>query len=135
MAKQFRVHKYADKIEISIVEEVTTTFELDLDDIYELHSDLGTFIKNLPNFTGISEDKIRTAIKRTGDAVEDYTKSKAYQEAKAQNDSKNKLAEDMRRCFVDLLNVEAIKKELEVYELDPKTKEVIVKTKKLSEKK
>ena len=103
MSKEFRIAKYADKVEVRITEEVTTSFELDLDDVYELHSDLGKFLN------GLAEREI----------------------AKKQNDSKNKLAEDMRRCFVDLLDTEYVQKELKVYQLDPLSREVIVSNKNL----
>ena len=64
---------------------------------------------------------------------EDHTKSQAYLEAKAQNASKNKLSEDMRRCYLDLLDTQAIQNELTIYELDPLDREIIVNKTKLKE--
>jgi len=113
-----QINKEKDKIVLSLVTQ------LDREDVYELVSDLNKWLDAttpLPKFKGISEDKVR--------------ESKAYSEAKAQNESKNKLAEDMRRVFVDLLDSEYIEKMAKVYELDPKTKEVIVKDKKLKDEK
>ena len=59
--------------------------------------------------------------------------NKAKDEAFQQAQSKRKLEEEMRRCFVDLLDSEYIKKHLEVYEYNPKTKEVDIKVKKLKD--
>lgn len=83
------------------------------------------YIQPLPKFKGLSEEKIREAW--------DYTKSKGYIEAKEQNDSKNKLAEDMRRCYVDVLDTQAVQNELTTYELDPLDREIIVNKTKLKQ--
>ena len=83
------------------------------------------YIQPLPKFTGLSEETIREAW--------DYTKSKEYIEAKEQNDSKNKLAEDMRRCYVDVLDTQAVQNELTTYELDPLDREIIVNKTKLKQ--
>ncbi len=92
-----------------------TTTELDYEDVQDLVLDLQNWL--------IENNK------------EDHTKSKAYQEAKEQNQSKNKLAADMRRCFVDILDSEWIQKELTTYELDPKDRAIIVKKTKLKDEK
>jgi len=111
-----QINKTKDKVILSI------TTQLDIEDVKDLILDLQDWVLETdpPKFKGISEEKTKEAL--------DYSKQK-YDEAKAQNESKNKLAEEMRRCFVDLLDSEYIKKELTAYQLDPKTKEVIVKTK------
>lgn len=111
-----QINKEKDKIVLSLVTQ------LDREDVYDLVSDLQKWLDEtveLPKFKGISADKVREA--------------KAYTEAKAQNQSKNQLAADMRRVFVDLFDSEYIEKMAKVYELDPKTKEVIVKDKKLKD--
>lgn len=96
---------------------------------YKISSLVDKIIKNyiqpLPKFKGISEEKVREAW--------DYTKSKEYIEAKEQNDSKNKLAEDMRRCYVDVLDTQAVQNELTTYELDPLDREIIVNKTKLKQ--
>ena len=113
-----QINKDKDKVILSLVTQ------LDREDVIELIDDLKEWVKDtqpLPKFEGISEEKVREA--------------KAYTEAKAQNESKNRLASEMRRVFVDLFDGEYIEKQAKVYELDPKTKEVIVKSKKLNESK
>ena len=128
-----QVQKTKDKVILSI------TTELDYEDVQDLVLDLQSWLienQPLPTFTGISEQKVREAKQWTGNAEidkTDYKQSKEYQEAKAQNDSKNKLSEDMRRCFVDLLDSEWIQKELTTYELDPKDRAIIVKKIKLKD--
>jgi hypothetical protein len=117
-----QIQKTKDKVILSL------TTELDYEDVQDLVLDLQSWLienQPLPKFTGISEEKIKEAW--------DYSKSKAYIEAKEQNDSKNKLASDMRRCFVDLLDSEWIQKELTTYELDPKDRAIIVKKTKLKD--
>jgi uncharacterized linocin/CFP29 family protein len=44
-----------------------------------------------------------------------------------------KITEDMRRCFVDLLNTQAVQNELITYELDPKDRTIIVNKTKLKQ--
>ena len=44
-----------------------------------------------------------------------------------------KITEDMRRCFIDLLNTQAVQNELTTYELDPKDRTIIVKKTKLKQ--
>ena len=115
-----QLNKTKDKVILSI------TAQLDKEDVQDLILDLQAWLmeEELPKFKGISDEEVKKAW--------DYSKQK-YEEAKAQNESKNKLAEEMRRCFVDVLDSEYIKKELTTYQLDPKTKEVIVKTKTLKD--
>jgi len=107
---------------------LTIVKELDKEDVYQLHSDLGKWLEEtaeLPKFKGFTQEQIQTAWESSS--------SKAYREAKEQNDSKNKLAEEMRRCFIDLLESEYVQKELTTYQLNPMTKEVEIKTKKLKD--
>lgn len=106
-----QVNKTKDKVILTLIKE------LDIEDVKELVSDLQDWIleSNPPTFKGIDQ--------------------KAVNEAFQQAQSKRKLEDELRRCFVDLLDSEYIKKELQVYELDPISKEVITKSKKLSEKK
>ena len=102
-----QIQKTKDKVILS------TTTELDYEDVQDLVLDLQNWL--------IENNK------------EDHTKLKAYLEAKAQNASKNKLSEDMRRCFVDVLDSEWVQKELTTYELDPKDRAIIVKKTKLKD--
>lgn len=95
---------------------LTIVKELDREDVYELVSDLNKWLEEtleMPKFKGIDE--------------------KAVKEAWEYSEKKNKLAEEMRRCFVDLLDSEYVQKELKVYQLDPITKEVEIKSKKLKD--
>jgi acyl-homoserine lactone acylase PvdQ len=102
-----QLQKTKEKVILSI------TTELDYEDVQDLVLDLQSWL--IENNT------------------EDHTKSEAYKEAKAQNHSKNKLAEDMRRCFVDLFDTQAFQNELTTYELDPKDRAIIVKKTKLKD--
>lgn len=105
-----QVQKEKDKVILSI------TTQLDREDIQQLVSDLKEWLDDtaeIPKFKGIDEKAV----------------SEAFQQAQ----SKRKLEEEMRRCFVDLLDSEYIKKHLEVYEYNPKTKEVDIKVKKLKD--
>ena len=101
---------------------ITLTSQLDREDVYELVSDLQKWLDDtieLPKFNGISEDKVKLA--------------KAYTEAKAQNDAKNRLAEEMRRMFVDVLDTEYLEtKFATVYKLDEINREVEILRKKLN---
>ena len=59
--------------------------------------------------------------------------SKEYQEAKAQNESKKRLGEELKRMFVDILDTEYIEKQVKTYKLDELNREIEVTTKKLKE--
>jgi hypothetical protein len=101
---------------------ITLTSQLDREDVYELVSDLQKWLDDtieLPKFNGISEDKVKLA--------------KAYTEAKAQNESKNKLQKEMQRVFVDVLDDEYLaSKFATVYKLDEINREVEILRKKLN---
>jgi hypothetical protein len=64
--------------------------------------------------------------------MEDYNK-KAYEEAKAQNESKNKLHKEMKRVFVDVFDTEYLEtKFATTYKLDAINREVEILRKKLN---
>jgi predicted aldo/keto reductase-like oxidoreductase len=90
-----------------------------------------------PKFNGISEDKVREAFKSESrlDKVNSDLQfhNKEHKEAYEQGQSKRKLEEQLRRCFVDVLDSEYIQRELTTYQLDPINKEIITKTKKLKD--
>ena len=122
---------------------ITITSQLDREDVYQLHSDLGKWLEDtveLTKFKGISEEKVKEAFE--GESRFDKVNStqsdmqfhnKEHKEAYEQAQSKIKLEEEMRRCFVDVLDSEYIQKELTTYQLEPISKEVIIKTKKLKD--
>ena len=130
-----QLNKEKDKIVLSI------TTQLDREDVYELVSDLQKWLDEtveLPKFKGISEDKVKEAWDNSapsGIGLDTTGWSKEKKEAYQQYLKKRKLEADLKRYFVDVLDTEYLEKELTTYELDPKTKEVITKTKKLREKK
>jgi hypothetical protein len=96
---------------------LSLSFQLDKEDATDLIKDLQAYVDR-PTFKGIKESSI------------DW---KAYDEAKAQNESKNKLAEEMRRCFVDVLDTEYLEtKFATVYKLDEINREVEILRKKLN---
>lgn len=98
---------------------LSLSFQLDKEDATELIKDLQAYVDR-PTFKGIKESSI------------DW---KAYDEAKAQNESKNKLAEEMRRCFVDVLDTEYLEtKFATVYKLDAMNREIEILQKKLNKK-
>jgi hypothetical protein len=70
------------------------------------------------------------------DATDLIKELQAYvlkEEAREQNESKNKLAEEMRRCFVDVLDTEYLEtKFATVYKLDEINREVEILRKKLN---
>lgn len=95
---------------------LTIVKELDREDVLQLHSDLGKWLDETaerPKFKGIDEDAVKEAFQ--------------------QSQSKKRLEEELRRCFVDLLDSEYVKKHLDVYQLNPQTKEVEIKVKKLQD--
>ena len=98
---------------------LSLSFQLDKEDATELIKELQAYVDR-PTFKGIKESSI------------DW---KAYDEAKAQNESKNKLAEEMRRCFVDVLDTEYLEtKFATVYKLDAMNREIEILQKKLNKK-
>lgn len=111
-----QINKQNNNIVLSLVNQ------LDREDVIELVNDLTQWLKDtqhLPKFDGMSD--------------EDVKKSKAYTEAKAQNESKNKLAKEMQRVFVDVLDTEYLEtKFATTYKLDAINREVEVLRKKLN---
>jgi hypothetical protein len=98
---------------------LSLSFQLDKEDATELIKDLQAYVDR-PTFKGIKESSI------------DW---KAYDEAKVQNESKNKLAEELRRCFVDVLDTEYLEtKFATVYKLDAMNREIEILQKKLNKK-
>ena len=98
---------------------LSLSFQLDKEDATELIKDLQAYVDR-PTFKGIKESSI------------DW---KAYDEAKVQNESKNKLAEELRRCFVDVLDTEYLEtKFATTYKLDAINREVEILRKKLNKK-
>lgn len=96
---------------------LSLSFQLDKEDATDLIKDLQAYVDR-PTFKGIKESSINW---------------KPYDEAKAQNESKNKLAEEMRRCFVDVLDTEYLEtKFATVYKLDEINREVEILRKKLN---
>jgi hypothetical protein len=105
-----QLQKDKDNVLLSI------TTHLDREDVQELVTDLNKWLEDtleIPKFKGIDERVVR--------------------EAWEQAQSKLRLEKEMRRVFVDLFDSEYMEKMATVYELDPKTKEIIVKDKKLKE--
>ena len=130
-----QLNKDKNKIVLSI------TTQLDREDVYELVSDLQKWLDDtieLPKFNGMSEDKVKEAWEysnelRKGPVTEALLNARIKKEAKEQNDSKNKLAEEMRRMFVDVLDTEYLEtKFATVYKLDEINREVEILRKKLN---
>jgi hypothetical protein len=102
---------------------LSLSFQLDKEDATDLIKELQAFVDR-PKFNGISEDKVKEAW--------EYS-NKLRKEAKEQNDSKNKLAEEMRRVFVDVLDTEYLEtKFATTYKLDAINREVEILRKKLN---
>ena len=96
---------------------LSLSFQLDKEDATELIKDLQAYVDR-PTFKGIKESSINW---------------KPYDEAKAQNESKNKLQKEMERCFVDVLDTEYLEtKFATVYKLDEINREVETLRKKLN---
>lgn len=119
---------------------ITLTSQLDREDVTQLIEDLNQWLVDTdvkPKFNGISEDKVREAFKSESrlDKVNSDLQfhNKEHKEAYEQGQSKRKLEEQLRRCFVDVLDSEYIQRELTTYQLDPINKEIITKTKKLKD--
>lgn len=131
-----QLNKDKNKIVLSI------TTQLDREDVYELVSDLQKWLDEtveLPNFNGISEDSVREAWEysnelRKGPVEQALYNARVKKEAREQNESKNRLAEEMRRMFVDVLDTEYLEtKFATVYKLDALNREIEITKKKLKE--
>jgi len=97
---------------------LSLSFQIDKEDAADLIKDLQAYIDR-PTFKGIKDSDI------------DW---KAYNEAKAQNESKNKLHKEMRRMFVDVLDSEYLEtKFATTYKLDELNREIEITRKKLNE--
>ena len=96
---------------------LSLSFQLDKEDATDLIKELQAYVDR-PTFKGIKESSINW---------------KPYDEAKAQNESKNKLQKEMERCFVDVLDTEYLEtKFATVYKLDEINREVEILRKKLN---
>jgi hypothetical protein len=96
---------------------LSLSFQLDKEDATELIKDLQAYVDRA-TFKGIKDSDI------------DW---EAYEEAKAQNESKNKLAEEMKRVFVDVFDTEYLEtKFATTYKLDAINREVEILRKKLN---
>jgi hypothetical protein len=97
---------------------LSLSFQLDKEDATDLIKELQAYVDR-PTFKGVDDSKI------------DW---KAYNEAKAQNDSKNALAKEMKRVFVDVFDDEYIAtKFATTYKLDALNREIEITRKKLKE--
>jgi hypothetical protein len=96
---------------------LSLSFQLDKEDATDLIKDLQAYVDR-PTFKGIKESSI------------DW---KPYDEARAQNESKNKLRKEMERVFVDVFDTEYLEtKFATVYKLDEINREVEILRKKLN---
>jgi hypothetical protein len=96
---------------------LSLSFQLDKEDAADLIKDLQAYID-------------RTTFKGIKDSDIDW---KAYNEAKAQNEAKNKLHKEMQRAFVDVLDTEYLEtKFATTYKLDAINREVEILRKKLN---
>jgi len=96
---------------------LSLSFQLDKEDATDLIKELQDFVDR-PTFKGIKDSDI------------DW---KAYEEAKTQNEAKNKLAKEMQRVFVDVLDTEYLEtKFATTYKLDAINREVEILRKKLN---
>lgn len=96
---------------------LSISFQLDKEDAADLIKELQDYVDR-PTFKGIEDKDI------------DW---KAYNEAKAQNESKNKLHKEMQRAFVDVLDTEYLEtKFATTYKLDAINREVEILRKKLN---
>ena len=96
---------------------LSLSFQLDKEDAADLIKDLQAYIDR-PTFKGIKDSDI------------DW---KAYNEAKKQNEAKNRLQKEMQRAFVDVLDTEYLEtKFATVYKLDEINREVEILRKKLN---
>jgi hypothetical protein len=98
---------------------LSVSFQLDKEDAADLIKELQSFVDR-PTFKSIKDSDI------------DW---EAYEEAKAQNESKNKLRKEMERAFVDVLDTEYLEtKFATVYKLDALNREIEILQKKLNKK-
>jgi hypothetical protein len=98
---------------------LSLSFQLDKEDATDLIKELQAYVDRT-TFKGIKESSIDWG---------------AYNEAKAQNESKNKLAEEMKRVFVDVFDDEYLEtKFATTYKLDAINREVEILRKKLNKK-
>jgi hypothetical protein len=96
---------------------LSLSFQLDKEDATELIKDLQQYVDR-PTFKGVKDSTI------------DWD---AYNEAKAQNESKNKLHKEMKRVFVDVFDTEYLEtKFATTYKLDAINREVEILRKKLN---
>ena len=96
---------------------LSLSFQLDKEDATDLIKDLQAYVDR-PTFKGVKDSTI------------DWD---AYNEAKAQNESKNKLAKEMKRVFVDVFDTEYLEtKFATTYKLDAINREVEILRKKLN---
>jgi hypothetical protein len=96
---------------------LSLSFQLDKEDATDLIKELQAFVDR-PTFKGIKDSNINW---------------EAYEEAKAQNESKNKLRKEMERVFVDVFDTEYLEtKFATTYKLDAINREVEILRKKLN---
>ena len=96
---------------------LSLSFQLDKEDATDLIKELQAYVDR-PTFKGVKDSTI------------DWN---AHNEAKAQNEAKNKLAKEMKRAFVDVLDTEYLEtKFATVYKLDEINREVEILRKKLN---
>jgi hypothetical protein len=98
---------------------LSLSFQLDKEDATDLIKELQAYVER-PTFKGIKDSDI------------DW---RPYEEARAQNEAKNKLHKEMQRAFVDVLDTEYLEtKFATVYKLDEINREVEILRKKLNKK-
>lgn len=96
---------------------LSLSFQLDKEDATDLIKELQQYVDR-PTFKGIKDSDIDWG---------------AYEEAKAQNESKNKLHKEMKRVFVDIFDTEYLEtKFATTYKLDAINREVEILRKKLN---
>ena len=96
---------------------LSLSFQLDKEDAADLIKDLQDYVDR-PTFKGIKDSDI------------DWN---SYEQAKKQNESKNKLHKEMQRVFVDVLDTEYLEtKFATTYNLDAINREVEILRKKLN---
>ena len=96
---------------------LSLSFQLDKEDATDLIKDLQQYVDR-PTFKGVKDSTI------------DWD---AHSEAKAQNESKNKLHKEMKRVFVDVFDTEYLEtKFATTYKLDAINREVEILRKKLN---
>jgi hypothetical protein len=97
---------------------LSLSFQIDKEDAADLIKELQSYIDR-PTFKGIKDKNI------------DWD---AYNQAKAQNESKRQLEKEMRRMFVDVLDTEYLEtKFATTYKLDELNREIEITRKKLNE--